>query len=168
MRAARVSRVLALAAVAASWPALLAQPAAALEPGVHVDPSSPAAKEYALPVSQARRAAEGGGSEGTHEQLFGAGIEPPSSGSPPSGTTGAHRGTPKSTGASSSRSADGSASGAIRNQPPALVRRVAGGRSSSGGSSSLLVLLGGGVLVLVLGAFAGVVLRHSRRPTPTA
>jgi hypothetical protein len=172
MRAARVSRVLALAAVAASWPALLAQSAAALEPGVHVDPGSPAAKEYALPVSQARRAAEGGGSEGTHEQLFGAGIEPPSSGSPrggsPSDTTGAHRGTPKRSGASSSRSADGSASGAIRTQPPALVRRVAGGRSSSGGSSSLLVLLGGGVLVLVLGAFAGVVLRHSRRPTSTA
>lgn len=173
MRAVRVSGVLALAAVAMSWPMLLAHSAAALEPGVHVDPGSPAAKEYALPVSQARRAGEGGGgSEGAHEQLFGAGIKPPSSGSPrggsPSGRTRAHRDAPKRAGTSSSRSADGGASGAIRTQPPALVRRVADGRSSSGGGSSLLVLLGGGVLVLVLGAFAGVVLRHSRRPTSTA
>jgi hypothetical protein len=170
MRAARVSGVLALAAVAVSWPMLLAQSAAALEPGVHVDPGSPAAKEYALPISQARRAGEGG-SEGAHEQLFGAGIKPPSSGSPrggsPPGRTGAHRGVPKRAG-TSSRSADGGTSGAIGTQPPALVRRVADGRSSSGGGSSLLVLLGGGVLVLVLGAFAGVVLRHSRRPTSTA
>jgi hypothetical protein len=172
MRAARVSGVLALAAVAASWQVLLVQPATALEPGVHVDPGSPAAKEYALPVSQARRAGEGGGgSEGTHEQLFGAGIKPPSSGSPrggsPSGTTGGHRVARKRAGASSSRSADEGTSGASGTQPPALVRRVAGGRSSSGGGSSLLVLLGGGVVVVVLGAFAGVVLRHSRRPAST-
>ena len=29
--------------------------AGALEPGVHVDPGSPAAKEYALPLDQARQ-----------------------------------------------------------------------------------------------------------------
>jgi hypothetical protein len=171
MRAAWVSGVVALAAVAASWPALVVQSAAALEPGVHVDPGSPAAKEYALPVSQARGAGEGGGPEGTHEQLFGSGIKPPSSGSPrggsPSGESGARRGAAKSAGTSSSGSG-GSASGITPTQPPPLVRRVAGGRSSSGGGSSLLVLLGGGVVVIVLGAFAGVVLRHGRRPTSPA
>jgi hypothetical protein len=162
MRAARVSAVLAFAAVAANWPTLLAQSAAALEPGVHVDPGSPAAKEYALPVSQARGAG-GGSSEGAHEQLFGAGIKPPSSGSPrggsPSAATGA-RGDAKSAGQSES----GSAATATQS-PPTLVRRVADGQASSGGGSSLPVLLGGGVAVIVLGAFAGIVLRHGRRPT---
>lgn len=177
MRAAWVSGVVTLAAAAASWPALIVQSAAALEPGVHVDPGSPAAKEYALPVSQAREAGEGGGSESAHEQLFGAGIKPPGSGSsPPSGSSRggspsagsrARGGASKSAGASSSGSAGG-ASGATQTPPPPLVRRVAGGRSSSGGGSSSLVLLGGGVVVIVLGAFAGVVLRHGRRPTPTA
>jgi hypothetical protein len=186
MRAARVSAVLAFAALAASGPALFAQSAAALEPGVHVDPGSPAAKEYALPVSQARGA--GGGSEGSHEQLFGAGIKPPSSGSPrggsprggsagsgsarggsPSSPT-ARRGASKAAGAASPRSAAGTgATRAIDSQPtPSLVRRAADRQSSSDGGSSWPVLLGGGVLVLVLGAFAGVVLRHGRRATSAA
>jgi hypothetical protein len=168
MYAARMSRLLASAVIAASCTAPIAQSAAALEPGVHVDPGSPAAKEYALPVSQARQASEGGGSsEGTHEHLFGAGIEPPSSGSgrgaARSGTGGAHRRARHAAGAST----PGGTSSATSTQPPALVRRVAEGQSSPGGSSSSLVLLGGGVVVIVLGAFAGVVLRRSRRPTPT-
>jgi hypothetical protein len=171
MRAAWVSGVVALTAVATSWAALVVQSAAALEPGVHIDPGSPAAKEYALPVSQARGAGEGDGSEGTHEQLFGAGIKPPGSGSPrggsPSAGSGARRGASNSAGASSSGSG-GSASDTTHTQPPPLVRRVAGGGSSSGGGSSLLVLLGGGVVVIALGAFAGVVLRHGRRPTSAA
>lgn len=172
MGAARVSRLLASAVLAASWPALIAQSAQALEPGVHIDPGSPAAKEYALPVSQARKENEGGGSEGTHEQLFGAGIKPPSSGTPRGGsrprTTGARRGAHIGAGASSSHAGGAGASSATPTPPPALVRRVADGRSSPGGGSSLLVLLGGGVVVLALGAFAGVVLRHSRRPTSAA
>jgi hypothetical protein len=55
--------------------------------------------------------------------------------------------------------------GAPTHPPPALVQRVADGHGSSGGGSSQLVLLAGGVALLALGAFAGVVLRHSRRPT---
>ena len=171
MRAGRVWAFLAFAAVAASWPALLAQSASALEPGVHVDPGSPAAKEYALPVSQAR--GSGGGSEGAHEQLFGAGIKPPSSGSPGGGsrsaTSRAHQETGRGAAGSSSGTIAAGATGATGAQsPPALVRRVADGQSSSGGGSSSLVLLGGGVAVIVLGAFAGIVLRHGRRPTSAA
>jgi hypothetical protein len=183
MRAGRLSAILAFAAVAASGPALLAPAAGALEPGVHVDPGSPAAKEYALPVSKARGS---GGSEGAHERLFGAGISPPSSGSSGGGagaSGGEARGdvgSPRAgsraagTGAARKRSAGahgtpagtgtGAATGAASQVPPALVRRVADGRSSSGGGSSSLVLLGGGVAVIVLGAFAGIVLRHGRGP----
>jgi hypothetical protein len=53
-----------------------AAPAAArVEPGVHVDPNSPAAKEYAIPL-QAARNDSGGGSRSRQTARFGAGIEP--------------------------------------------------------------------------------------------
>ena len=60
-----------------------AAPAGA-QPGVHVDPGSPAGKEYALPLDQARREARGGGGSDSGRQksptgrsaLFGEGIEP--------------------------------------------------------------------------------------------
>jgi hypothetical protein len=172
MRAGRLSAILAFAAVAASWPALLAPPASALEPGVHVDPGSPAAKEYALPVNKARGTGKAGGSEGgseeAHEQLFGAGIKPPSSGSP-GGSRSATPRAPRNASRVGGRASPGARKGSAGAQAaPALVRRVANGRSSGGGGSSALVLLGGGVAVIVLGALAGIVLRHGRRPTSPA
>jgi hypothetical protein len=39
---------------------------------------------------------------------------------------------------------------------------------SGGGNGSILALVAGGVAVLVLGGFGGTVLRHSRRPRPSA
>jgi hypothetical protein len=172
MRAARVSALVTVATLAASCSTALVQPAAALEPGVQVNPGSPAAKEYVLPVGQARRTGSERertrsspaqeSSEAASEPLFGAGITPPGSGGggrdggrPPGGSSAA-----VGTGAGHAHP------GAAATQPPpALVRRVADGHGSSGGGSSELVLLAGGVAVLALGAFAGVVLRHSRRPT---
>jgi hypothetical protein len=158
MRAARVSASISVAVLAVSLSAHLASPAAALEPGVHVDPGSPAAKEYALPVNEAR----GTGEETSHgppQKLFGAGIKPPSSGS------GSSRG--QRPGAAHSR-AKGSASPTVDGAPaqasPPAVQQVAN-RSTSGGGASVLVLFGGGVAILVLGVFAGIVLRHSRRPS---
>jgi hypothetical protein len=130
-------------------------PAAALEPGVQIDPGSPAAKEYALPLNQARRTGsrEASSSQGeSSKTLFGAGIKPPSGGS--STPLHSHRAR-----------AHPSAAAAVL---PAAVRASRSASSSSGGDSSTLVLIGGGVLVLVLGGFGGTVLRHSRRPTPTA
>jgi hypothetical protein len=64
--------------------------ASAAEPGVHVDPGSPAGKEYALPLDQVRRDARGGGgstaggssgagaqkSSSARPALFGEGIKP--------------------------------------------------------------------------------------------
>src|SRR6476619_4464476 len=50
--------------------------AAAQDDGVHVDPNSPAGKEYALPLDSARRDANGGGDSaaGSGAPLFGVGI----------------------------------------------------------------------------------------------
>ena len=59
--------------------------AGAAEPGVHVDPGSPAGKEYAIPIERARREASGGtkidsGAPSTQAvgqvPLFGQGIKP--------------------------------------------------------------------------------------------
>jgi len=132
---------------------------------VHIDPGSPAAKEYALPVTQARRtgtdtgsgAASTPGSESS-ETLFGAGIKPHGPSGPASpkqrksaraGTTEA--GTPAATGTTAAL--------------PVVVQHAADSSSGSG-SSSVLVLLAGAVAVLALGWFGGIVLRRSRRPTP--
>jgi hypothetical protein len=56
---------------------MAAPPAAAQEGGVFVDPDSPAGKEYAIPLEEARRQAAGGGGDGpsSGQPLFGEGIE---------------------------------------------------------------------------------------------
>lgn len=158
MRAARASALITVAALAASMPSLLASSAAALEPGVHIDPGSPAAKEYALPVNQARVTGDES-SQGSSEKLFGAGIKPPSSGS----TGGRGHGQGASRSAAKEASSAGDTRAPAQALPPAV--RQAAERSASSGGASALVLFGGGVAILVFGTFAGIVLRHSRRPT---
>jgi hypothetical protein len=151
-----------------------ATPAAALEPGVHVDPGSPAEKQYVLPLSAARQT---GGESGSRAStgasagsLFGTGITPPRAGG------GGGASTPATAPGRSSRAARlrhnsrgaGSAGRAGAAAPlPAAVLRAARSQDSSAGSGSWLALLGGGLAVLMLGGFGGTVLRHSRRPTPS-
>lgn len=58
--------------VVATFALVTAQGAgAAGTPGVHIDPNSPVAKQYSMPLAVARGAAPGGSSQG---QLFGHGI----------------------------------------------------------------------------------------------
>ena len=57
----------------------MAPPAAAQDDGVFLDPDSPAGKEYAVPLEEARRQAIGGGGDGgadpsSGQPLFGEGI----------------------------------------------------------------------------------------------
>jgi hypothetical protein len=131
--------------------------ASALEPGVRVDPGSPAAKEYALPLEQARQSAVPGSS--TKATLFGAGIKPPggSSGGGSRGSSGT--GASPRSGASAARPRGGPAS-----LDPVLPS-AALPAASSHNDGSTLALLGGGVAVLILGGFGGTVLRHNRRPS---
>jgi hypothetical protein len=99
--------------------------------------------------------------------LFGAGITPPRPGGKPD-RGGQSPGGSHSHGAVGHGSTRSQARDAPDPRPPALVRRVAAGHASSGGGSSALVLLAGAIGVLALAAFAGIVLRHSRRPTATS
>jgi hypothetical protein len=161
------------AVVLATCGATLApQAAAGVEPGVHIDPGSPAAKEYALPLNQARETGAGSTPSGSSETPFGAGIKPPGSGG--AGGSGSASRDGGSPGRSSSRSSERpsksrshGAVGTAATLPPAVQRAVES-PDSSGGRGSLPALIGGGVAILVLGAFGGTVLRHSRRPTPSA
>jgi hypothetical protein len=151
-----------LAALAAGCMGGQATAFAAVEPGVHIDPGSPATKEYALPLEQARKTAAPGSSAQT--TLFGAGIKPPG------GSSGGGRPRGSSGGAGSSRSGAGAASlrsgaGAASQLDPALTSAALRAASRSGDDGSTLALLGGGVAVLILGGFGGTVLRHNRRPS---
>jgi hypothetical protein len=137
------------------------QPTSGLEPGVTIDEGSPAAKEYALALTQARHTGSKGVSASSSEAPFGAGITPPASGGKGSGPKGGTRG------ASGTSSRSGAESG---HATPALPAAVLGATrtAASSGNGSVLALLGGGVAILVLGGLGGVVLRHSRRPPSAA
>jgi hypothetical protein len=83
------SRIVLIASlVAVGFAGLAAQPRPAIAGGVHFDPESPAGKEYALPLSQARN--EGAGKSGVSKAgsvepapLFGEGVSGPGGPSAP-------------------------------------------------------------------------------------
>jgi hypothetical protein len=156
--AASLGGVLAVTLVALSPAA--AQADTGLEPGVHVDPGSPAAKEYVIPLSHARQI----GADGSSTPLFGAGIGPRG----PGGSSQSHSGTRRKLGAADA-SGPGSASKpsstgiAGRESLPSSV--LASSSKASGDSGSLLALLAGGVAILILGGFGGAMLRRSHHLT---
>jgi hypothetical protein len=146
--AASVVAILALScSTAAAHKGTAPHSATALAPGVHVDPGSPATKEYAIPLTQASQV--GGSSNGSSTPTFGAGI---SSGSQSHHASG-HRAGASSNGGTTKAHTGASA-------PPAATLRA-----SSGSDGSLIALLGGGAVILLLGGVAGAVLWRSRRAT---
>jgi hypothetical protein len=143
------------------------QPTSGVEPGVTIDEGSPAAKEYALALTQARHTGSSGTRASSSEAPFGAGIRPPSTPSTPGASAaapargkGSSRGGAGTGGKSAANGSEGPSSTA--SLPASILRSDHAGTSS--GDGSLLALLGGGVAILVLGGLGGVVLRHNRRP----
>jgi hypothetical protein len=151
---AAVSR--ALAGVVLVW-LMLPSAAPAQEPGVFVDPDSPAGKEYVIPLEEARRqaagdeqrgAGESGGGGGGGQPLFGAGIERVTDEAPAGGTTGGGNGDgPGATGRGDGADGNGEASG---DDQPGERRSVAIEAAAKGGSDAAvtaaivgLVLAGG-------------------------
>jgi hypothetical protein len=146
-------------------------PLAQAQPGVFVDPESPAAKEYAIPLDDARRQGEGkdrrARGEGSTEepQLFGEGIEPPASGDSVAegsraggGTSGA---SPPSGRDNSSGKAEGQASEAGEGSQRG-GRSVAVEAAARGGSDALVTAAIAG-LVLAGGLAVGFGLRRFLR-----
>jgi hypothetical protein len=168
MRTLGVSVVGVLAVLAVSLPLAPAQAAAGLEPGVHIDPGSPAAKQYALPLNQARQTgADPSGHAGSSASApFGAGIHPPGSGGsshPGSSANRNHAQARHTTSRASSAEAPGTG---VAISP--ITLREASSNASPGGDRSLLVLLGGAVAILILGAFGGTLMRRNHRSLPPA
>jgi hypothetical protein len=136
---------------------------AKLAPGVHVDPNSPAAKEYVLPLNQARQTGAGA-SNHRGSALFGAGIKAAAGGAKSSSSSATDPNGPPGSGqeGSTARGSLGSSSGSP-SSTPTLALRSAMSRPTPAGNGSLLALLGGGVAILVLGGFGGTIMRRSRR-----
>lgn len=140
---------------------LLASPVAAQEPGVHVDPNSPAGKEYAIPIDQARRQAEGAsGANGGHGSsgsagLFGAGI---SARGGRGGSGGGHSGGSAKGSGGSGTSGGAASQGAKR----ASARPAIAASTGAGGNATLLT---GGLVaaVLLAGALLGLFFHRLNR-----
>ena len=167
MRTFLAAALIGLVALVTSPAALAARPS--LQSGVHVDPGSPAGKEYQIPLSGARNETAGGAQSGSgNPPLFGVGVTPggPSAGASdgaPAATSdsglarSAHHGS-----RSRARVIESSVSPAAQSQSLPAVGSPAVATTSSGGpgGSGWIPLVGGGLLVLVLGGGGGLVLRQ--------
>ncbi len=132
---------------------------------VFVDPDSPAEKEYALPIDQARRNADPTRRPGDpikkgapSAPLFGVGIDP---GAPKGGSTGGRDGSQNDSG----RSRSGEARGAVRSGLPRRdeVARLATSAGTAGGATGTTLLVGGaGGVILLAGIVGGLLLRRRR------
>jgi hypothetical protein len=170
----------------AVMPASAAQ--AQSEPGVTIDQGSPSAKEYGIPLEDARRKADPSGSEsgrvvqGSRKSpLFGEGV---SSAARQKAGGSSERGSGAASSAGGGRSSRGSSAGGARGEkrgrPSAADRTSAGAAASrrspapvveaaaqpgapSGGSSTAL-FVGIGAVVLALGAIGGLLLRRRTGP----
>jgi hypothetical protein len=141
----------------------------ALQPGVHIDPGSPAAKEYAIPLQQARGQSPGGSGGGG---MFGSGIEPTGSAPvrrarPASHQT--HRRLPnKARRPLTHRRTSHSSTSALGDTGAVVAtRRTA---DTSGPLSGVEWMLAAGVLILAVGGLGGAVLSRfgSRARTRTS
>jgi hypothetical protein len=150
-------------------------------PGVHIDPGSPASKEYQIPIPAARQETSGAASAGgsSNPPLFGVGIVTPR----PAVRTASRSGAALASAAARSRSRS-SATGATRagaqHKSSARTRhagassdprRAAGAprradlMSGDPGSTGWLPLVGGGAVVLILGGGGGLALRRKYLPS---
>lgn len=143
-----------------------------IAPGVFADPSTPAGKEYALQLQQAR--STGSSSRSTPARsgssLFGAGI---------AAKPATQRAAPAAT-APPKRAAVRSPTRAAKARPPTTEQRApavapaaaavvapAGGDGGGGGGGTL-ALVGGAAAILAVGGLGGVLLRRRRPLGPDA
>ena len=146
---------------------LVAAPsAAAQEDGVFVDPDSPAGKEYAIPIDQARGEAAGGGNRPAGEEpLFGEGIEPADG--PGDGESGEGAGE-KAHGASKRGQEGSNQKGDAGDDDPSqssadLGQSSAAIEAAAAESSDGLLTAGIAAAVLAVGLLAGLGLRRLMR-----
>jgi hypothetical protein len=130
----RMRRAFPLLAAAAVGLAVLAPGAFAqsdVEPGVTVDPNSPAAKEYALPVGRARQDATGKKKSG-NAPLFGQGVKPSkkkSAAKSPTGSGTSSSGSRTGSSGTTATAPSGSGSKATSSKPKSSKKSSSSSRS---------------------------------------
>jgi hypothetical protein len=145
-------------------------PAFAGGSGVTVDPNSPTAKEYALPLDSARHDAGGGGTAktpGKSSPLFGAGVTRDQAAAPAAAAAAAVvAGTAGGGGRKRGRTGKltSGLSTAAATVPMLDRASTSNPTASVGGSGSSTALVGGGAVILLLAALGGFALRAVRRP----
>jgi hypothetical protein len=152
-------RLRAPALLAAAVLLLQAAPALAQDGGVFIDPGSPSAKEYGIPLETARRQANPGADPNAPipqgapvSPLFGEGI---------SGSTA--RTKPGRDGFGSGGAEGGGPSGSSSSVTPPQVIQAAGNPGTPSGATSTPVVVGGIALgVLLLSGGTGLLLRRRR------
>jgi hypothetical protein len=135
-----------------------------LQPGVHVDPGSPAGKQYQIPIAAARgETSSGHGSaNSSNPPLFGAGITAASQTPARSTAAGASTGSARAhRAARAHHRRDGS--GASKLPTGATPADIGAGPA---GDRGWLALAAGGFLVLLLGGAGTLVLRRQTRSRP--
>lgn len=139
----------------------------AMAKGVFFDPDSPAGKEYALPLDQAREEAVGGKSDGPAGKkapLFGEGVSGRGSGPGASGgSTGGGSGADRAGAPAGSGGGDGG-QGAQRLAATAAASAVISSAKDDYALSNAILWV---AAILALGGIAALVLRVAQRPRPT-
>jgi len=156
-------RIRALAAGAILSSTLAAAPAWAQSDEVFLDPESPSAKEYAIPIESARRGADPGRRPSdlvqrgaTSSPLFGAGVR----------ATAATTSSSREPGSRDRDTRHGGSSSGARESPrvPSAVKQAASNPPTPGRDAGSIVLFGGAALLVVAGGvLVGVVLRRQSR-----
>lgn len=135
--------------------------ALAAQPGVHVDPGSPAGKQYAIPVASARSEAAGqtGSNVSENPPAFGVGITPSPTAPTRHGTSGLSPRRASSETSSKRRHANNASGGSAgpNSQSPTPPGAI---QASTTGGSGWLALVLGGMLVLLIGGAGGLLLRR--------
>jgi len=155
--------------LALTWPALSATAVAQLKDGVHVDPDSAPAKEYALPLDSARGTAgtsvsgespktPAGAPAGAPAPAFGSGITPKAD-----STTSGSRSSGRSTRPNANRSGSGSGTSTSTDET-AADRTVPTPGAGGAGGNPILYSLGGVLAVLVAGGLVALTLRRRQSP----
>jgi hypothetical protein len=158
LRASLAAALLSLAVVP------LAAPIAQADDGVTVDRNSPSAKEYAIPLDEARSDATGGASRsgaGGGPVPFGEGVTTPERSSSPSSGPARKKSTKKDRTSTTARTTTEPSSDEDADPTRTVAASPVGGGDS--GSSSGQALAGGAALVILAGGAAGLWARR-RQP----
>jgi hypothetical protein len=157
-----IRRCLILAPTAIVLALPLSAQAAAPEPGVTFDPSSPAGTEYAIPLAQGRADGAGSGDNaGTAGKTpFGIGIKPPGGGGGGGGGSSSGHGHGGGTGATNVAGPTGGTGSRV---DPTMRSRIAQAEEPGG---TELWTLGIGLAVVLLAGVLALALRRGRPEQP--